>query len=107
MIGAIVGDVVGSVYEFQPHKSTDFPLLQPRSTFTDDTVLTVATAHAILTGKSYSEAYLDFGRRYRGRGYGSSFQKWLRAESPHPYGSFGNGSAMRVSPVGLAFDTAE
>ncbi len=107
MIGAIIGDVVGSVYEFQPHKSTDFPLLQARSTFTDDTVLTVATAHAILTGKSYGEAYLDFGRRYRGRGYGSSFLRWLRSESPRPYGSFGNGSAMRVSPVGLAFDTVE
>ncbi len=68
MIGAIVGDVVGSVYELQPHTNTDFPLLHPRSTFTDDTVLTVATAHVILTGKPYGEAYLDFGRRYRGRG---------------------------------------
>ncbi len=107
MIGAIVGDVVGSVYEYQPYKGTDFPLLHSRSTFTDDTVLTVATAHAILTGKSYGEAYLDFGRRHRGRGYGGRFQDWLEAGVQKPYGSFGNGSAMRVSPVGLTFDTVE
>lgn len=107
MIGAIAGDVVGSVHEFAPHKSTDFPLLHPRCTFTDDTVLTIATAHAILTGKPYGDVYLDFGRRYPRRGYGSSFLKWLRAPNPTPYGSYGNGSAMRVSPVGLAFDTVD
>ncbi|HQR66230.1 MAG TPA: ADP-ribosylglycohydrolase family protein [Thermoanaerobaculia bacterium] len=107
MIGAIAGDVVGSVYEFAPHKSIEFPLLQPGCDFTDDTVLTVATAHAILTGRTYGDCYLDFGRRYPGRGYGGSFLKWLRSENPKPYGSYGNGSAMRVSPVGFAFDTAE
>lgn len=107
MIGAIVGDVVGSVHEFRPHKSTDFPLLQPRSTFTDDTVLTIATASAILTRQPYGDAYLEFGRRYPRRGYGGSFHRWLHSSNPKPYGSYGNGSAMRVSPVGLAFDTVE
>ena len=107
MIGAIAGDVVGSVYEFHPHKSVEFPLLGPRSKFTDDTVLTIATAHAILTGQPYGDAYLDFGRRYPGRGYGGNFRQWLHSPNPKPYGSLGNGSAMRVSPVGLAFDTVE
>ena len=107
MIGAIVGDVVGSFYESRPNKSVDFPFLRPGCAFTDDTVLTVATAHAILSGEPYGRAYLDFARRYPRAGYGGSFRKWVREGGPQPYGSFGNGSAMRVSPVGLAFDTAE
>jgi ADP-ribosylglycohydrolase len=107
MIGAVAGDVVGSVHEFAPQKSTDFPLLQPGCKFTDDTVLTIATAHAILTGQPYGDAYWDFGRRYPGRGYGGNFGQWLHSPNSKPYGSLGNGSAMRVSPVGLAFDTAE
>jgi ADP-ribosylglycohydrolase len=107
MIGAIVGDVVGSVYEAHPHKSVDFPLLQPGSRFTDDTVLTIATARAILAGEPYGRVYLDFGRRYPRAGYGGLFRHWLDYDDSRPYFSFGNGSAMRVSPVGLAFDTAE
>jgi len=102
MLGVIAGDVIGSRFEWSPIKTTDFALFHPLSSFTDDTVLTVATAWAILHGKSFEEAYLDFGRRYPRAGYGGSFHKWLAAEDPQPYNSWGNGSAMRVAPVGLA-----
>jgi ADP-ribosylglycohydrolase len=107
MIGAIVGDVVGSPYEGRPQKSVDFPLLRQESRYTDDTVLTIATARAILSGEPYGHAYLEFGRRYPRAGYGKQFKEWLAFDVQLPYGSFGNGSAMRVSPVGLAFDTVE
>jgi ADP-ribosylglycohydrolase len=107
MLGAIAGDIIGSPYERHPHKSVDFPLFTDRSRFTDDTVMTVATAHAILTGTSYEDAYLLFGRRYPRAGYGRSFAEWLRSENPQPYGSWGNGSAMRVSPIGWAFDDVD
>jgi ADP-ribosylglycohydrolase len=102
MLGVIAGDVIGSRFEWQPIKTIDFPLFHPLSSFTDDTVLTVATAWAILHGRPFEEAYLDFGRRYPRAGYGGSFRKWLAAEDPQPYNSWGNGSAMRVAPVGLA-----
>lgn len=107
MIGAIAGDVVGSPYEHRPHKSVDFPLLRRESCFTDDTVLTIATARAILSGEPYGHAYLELARRYPRAGYGKQFREWLAFDVQRPYGSFGNGSAMRVSPVGLAFDTVE
>jgi ADP-ribosylglycohydrolase len=107
VLGAIAGDVVGSVYEFDAIKTTDFPLLTDRSTFTDDTVLTVATAKALLTDRDFAAAYHSFGRRYPDRGYGGAFQRWLRGPRPGPaYGSWGNGSAMRVSPVGIAAKSA-
>lgn len=107
MIGAIAGDVIGSVHEWAPTKTTDFPLFTPASRFTDDTVLTVATAHAILTEAPYEDAYRRFGRRYPDAGYGGMFSEWLRAAEPRPYNSWGNGSAMRVSPVGFAFDSPD
>jgi ADP-ribosylglycohydrolase len=107
MLGAIAGDVIGSVFEASPIKSKDFPLFQPASTFTDDTVLTVAVAHAILTGADYAAALKTFGRRYPHAGYGGTFYRWLHAADSRPYNSWGNGSAMRVSPVGLAFDTLD
>ena len=107
MIGVIAGDVIGSVHEHALTKSTDFPLFDPGSRFTDDTVLTVATAHAILSGISYERAYRDFGRQYPDAGYGGSFYDWLMAEEPRPYNSWGNGSAMRVAPVGFAFNSAD
>lgn len=107
MIGVIAGDVIGSVHEHALTKSTTFPLFSPRSRFTDDTVLTVATAHAILSGTPYETAYRDFGRAHPNAGYGASFLQWLHAEQPHPYNSWGNGSAMRVAPVGLAFDNVD
>lgn len=103
MIGVIAGDVIGSVHEHALTKSTDFPLFDPRCRFTDDTVLSVATAYAILTGTPYQAAYRDFGRQYPNAGYGASFYEWLLTEEPCPYNSWGNGSAMRVAPVGFAF----
>jgi ADP-ribosylglycohydrolase len=107
MIGVIAGDVIGSVHEHALTKSTDFPLFDPRCRFTDDTVMTVATAHAILDGTPYDAAYRYFGRRYPNAGYGGSFYEWLHSDEPQPYNSWGNGSAMRVAPVGLAFGTVE
>lgn len=107
MIGAIAGDIIGSAYEFGRTKSKVFPLFGPESGFTDDTVMTVALAQAILTDGDYRQAALDFGRRYPNAGYGGSFAGWLRSSDPKPYNSWGNGSAMRVSPVGFAFDTVD
>ena len=107
MIGAIAGDIIGSVYERSHIKTKDFPLFDPGCAFTDDTVLTVAVADAILTGRSYLESIREIGRRYPYAGYGGSFIRWLNADAPRPYNSWGNGSAMRVSPVGFAFTTED
>ena len=107
MFGVIAGDVIGSVHEHAMRKSTDFPLFDPLCRFTDDTVLTVATAHAILTGTSYEIAYREFGRQHPDAGYGGSFYGWLFREESRPYNSWGNGSAMRVAPVGFAFNTVD
>jgi ADP-ribosylglycohydrolase len=105
MLGAIAGDIIGSVYEGWRSriKTTDFPLFQTRSRFTDDTVLTVAVADAILNGQHYGLAIKRYGLKYPNAGYGEAFYNWLRAQSIEPYNSWGNGSAMRVSPVGFAF----
>lgn len=107
MLGAITGDVIGSIYEFDNYRGTDFPLFDPNSTFTDDSVLTAATADVLLNNGNYMEAYRDFGARYPNAGYGGMFNNWLHQEDPQPYDSFGNGSAMRVAPVGWAFETPE
>jgi ADP-ribosylglycohydrolase len=107
MIGAIAGDIIGSVYEFNQIKTKEFPLFNERSHFTDDSVLTAAVADAILSGRSYKESILEIGRRYPDSGYGGSFIGWLFSENPQPYNSWGNGSAMRVSPVGFAFQSEE
>jgi ADP-ribosylglycohydrolase len=107
MIGAIAGDIIGSIYEYRQIKTKDFPLFQPRCQFTDDTVLTVAVAESILTDGDYRKAVLDFGRRYPNAGYGGSFIGWLRSRDSKPYNSWGNGAAMRVSPVGFAFNTVD
>ena len=102
MLGAIIGDIVGSVYEWNNIKTTDFPFFQTKCFFTDDSVLTVATAKTLMSGGGYAETYQDFARRYPGRGYGGNFNGWIYEEHPRPYNSWGNGSAMRVSPVGFA-----
>ena len=105
MIGAIAGDMIGSPYERVPMKTKDFHLIV--SSYTDDTVLTVAVAHAILIGDDMAHAIQSFARKYPYAGYGGSFQQWIWAEDRLPYNSFGNGSAMRVSPVGFAFHTED
>ncbi len=121
MIGAIIGDVIGSIYESENIKTTDFPLFSRFSRFTDDTVLTVAAADAILRRKKYSNHYLDtfrakklyankykeYGRRYPEAGYGQLFKEWLKSDSTNGYGSYGNGSAMRASPIGFAYENIE
>jgi ADP-ribosylglycohydrolase len=107
MLGAIIGDVVGSVFEGSGSKIKQFPLLTPKNTYTDDTVLTVAVASAILDQSDYAECIRKFARHHPGRGYGGYFQRWLYDDSLGPYRSWGNGSAMRVCPVGWAFDSAE
>ena len=107
ILAAAVGDVVGSIYEGRPTKRTDFALVDSRARFTDDTVLTMATAEAILSDGDYAEMYRHFARRYPHAGYGGNFRRWFVSDAAGPYDSFGNGSAMRVSPVGWAFDTAE
>jgi len=107
MIGAIAGDIIGSVYEGNPIKTKDFPLFHPFCRFTDDTVLTVAVAHAILNNRPYQDSVREIGRRYPAAGYGGSFSRWLHTERPEPYNSWGNGAAMRVSPVGFAFTSEE
>jgi ADP-ribosylglycohydrolase len=107
MLGAIVGDVVGSVYEWNNVRSKTFPLFGHDSIFTDDSVLTVALAEAILDGADYAFVMRSYGRRYPSAGYGGMYRRWLLDPSMGPYGSFGNGAAMRISPAGWAFDTLE
>lgn len=107
MLGAIAGDVIGSVYEHRPIKTMEFPLFGSHSRFTDDTVLTVAVACSILEGVSYEVSLKIFGRKYPDAGYGGSFYQWLFSAESGPYNSWGNGAAMRVSPVGFAFATPE
>lgn len=119
MFGAIVGDVIGSAYEWNRVKTTEFELFTDRTEFTDDSVLTVATAEALLfclgpggpgreaLGEAYARQFKAYGQRYPNAGYGGRFSGWLTGDSLKPYNSFGNGSAMRVSPVGFAFDTLE
>lgn len=107
MIGAIAGDIIGSVYESNPIKSKQFALFHPRARFTDDSVLTIAVAMAVMEDRDYRRWLVQIGRRYPFAGYGGSFLRWLHSDSPHPYASWGNGSAMRASPIGFAFDTAD
>lgn len=103
MLGAVAGDIIGSIYESRPIKSKDFELFSRDCRFTDDSVLTVATAWAIMEKQDYGKAYKQFARTYPNAGYGGSFIQWVFSDSYAPYGSWGNGAAMRVSPVGWAF----
>jgi len=111
MLGAIAGDIIGSIYEWKNIKIKYFPLFSSKSEFTDDTVLTVAVADAILNNKDNNKDYVSnfktYYRRYPGAGYGGMFHQWARSDRSEPYNSWGNGSAMRVSPVGFAFDTLD
>ena len=112
ILGAIVGDIVGSTREWNNVKTEDFELLPAGSRFTDDTVMTLAVAEWLMTDPAHSERALvecmqRLGRKYPYVGYGSMFRFWLYTENPEPYNSFGNGSAMRVSPVGLYANSME
>ena len=112
IIGAIAGDVIGSAYEFNPTRDHDFELFTPKSTFTDDTVLTMANALWLLEDEQHTHEkliriMLDLCRRYPDRGYGGRFARWIHDSDPQPYNSFGNGSAMRVSPVGYYAQTLD
>lgn len=100
MLGAIAGDVIGSVYERHGTKSKVFPLFAPASRFTDDTVLTCAVADRLLHGGDYVQAFHDWFHAYPNAGYGGTFIRWAWNRQREPYGSWGNGSAMRVSAVG-------
>ena len=106
MLGAIIGDIVGSKYEFNNTFDYDFEMFGEGCDFTDDTICTVAIADAILNGRSYQESLLDWCRRYPSPkgAYGGRFAGWIHSLDPQPYNSFGNGSAMRVSPVAWLFD---
>ena len=107
MLGAIDGDTIGSVHESAGTKSKEFPLFIPNSTFTDDSVLTVAVAEWILTGHDLVELLHTYFDTYPGRGYGGMFYRWAQGRRRDPYNSFGNGAAMRVSPVGFACESIE
>ncbi len=114
MLGAIVGDIIGSAYEFTEQKRHDFELLPHGSRFTDDSVMTIAVAHWLCNyieedhpQEKLIETMQMFGRKYPFAGYGSSFNSWLWSENPQPYNSWGNGAAMRVSPVGLYAETLD
>jgi ADP-ribosylglycohydrolase len=104
MIGAIAGDIIGSIYEFDNIKTKDFPLFSKGCRFTDDSVLSIALADSILTGVPYDENLKLFFQHYPQAGYGSLFKKWAQHPLSKPYNSWGNGAAMRISPVGFAFD---
>jgi ADP-ribosylglycohydrolase len=105
MIGAIAGDMIGSPYESSPIKTVNFPTRVAE--FTDDTVLTIAVANAILIGIDYGTSLKSFAQKYPNLPYGGSFRRWIWDADATPYNSYGNGSAMRVSPVGFAYETME
>jgi len=107
MFGAIVGDIAGSTYERCNFKFESCEIFAQGSRFTDDTVLTLATADHFIYGGSYAEVYRQFGRSYSDAGFGASFRDWFCSEKPEPYSSWGNGSAMRVSPVGWVAESLD
>ena len=115
MIGAIIGDIAGSRFEFDNYRKKDFELIAPGCSPTDDSVMTIALGKAILgCNGNYAnlsqraiECMQEFGRRYPNCGFGGMFRRWIHSEDPQPYGSFGNGAAMRVSGAGFAARSAD
>lgn len=107
MIGAIAGDMLGARFERYPIKRMDFDLIPATPSFTDDTVLTVAVADAILKGTGFVASLRQYAQKYDHLPYGSAFRKWIWSQDDGPYKSWGNGSAMRVSPVGYAYETVD
>lgn len=104
MLGAIAGDIIGSVYEFASFKEYDFPLFSKESFFTDDTVLTVAVADALIHNLDIPKTLKAYALNYPNRGYGGTFYQWIHSSSLEPYNSWGNGSAMRTSSIGFFFN---
>lgn len=107
MTGAIIGDIIGSRFEKDNIKSKAFDLFTKKSRYTDDTVLTIAIADCVLNSREYEKTVKKYGRAYPFAGYGGTFKKWLAGIISGPYNSWGNGSAMRVSPIGFAFEDEE
>lgn len=107
MLGAITGDIVGSIYEFDNIKTTDFPLFSETCFFTDDSVLTVALAESVMTGESYEKLMRAYYVRYPDASYGGGFRRWAQKTTTGPYNSYGNGAAMRISPVGWAYNSLD
>ena len=109
MLGAIIGDIVGSIYEFRNYKATDFePFLSRSAYFTDDTIMTIAVADGLLNNRDPQDSLRDWGRRYWSNGgWGQRFAAWLSTPDPQPYDSFGNGAAMRISAVAWLSDSYE
>ncbi len=107
MIGGIIGDILGSVYEFNPEKMYDMISFSENADFTDDTVLSIAIADAIMSDADFGKTLYEYGNRYPDRGYGGRFLEWLESDNPQPYNSFGNGSAMRVAAVGWVANSKE
>ena len=118
MYGAILGDIIGSPFEFdQGNKSKEFPLFSKNSTFTDDSVMTIAVGYAFLDAQPNADiewirrrlisSMKQYGRMFPYAGYGGMFRRWLKCDDPQPYGSFGNGSAMRVSSVAWLYNDIE
>jgi len=110
MLGAIIGDIVGSIYEFDNIKTKDFRLFDTECCFTDDTVMTIAVAEALLAGGTpddFIDSMKKYGRLYPNSGYGGRFGEWIRSNNRNPYNSWGNGSAMRVAPCAWIADTLE
>lgn len=111
IIGAIAGDIIGSTHEFRPIKTKDFSLFNKKSHFTDDTVMTLAIADWLIEDKNSRDVLIQklkfYGQKYPNAGYGRMFSQWVLSENPLPYGSWGNGSAMRVSPVAWAGESLE
>ena len=107
MIGALAGDIIGSRFEWNNHRSVDFKLLHKGCFFTDDSVLTVALAESILTGDPYARHLKSYYKKYPDAGYGGMFSYWAESSTKKAYNSYGNGAAMRISPAGFAFATLE
>lgn len=107
MLGAIAGDIIGSLYESNNIKTKEFELFRPGCVFTDDTVLTIALADTILSGGDFAAVMKNYVRRYPNAGYGAFFHRWALSSGNQPYQSWGNGAAMRISPAGWAYESLE
>jgi len=107
MLGAITGDIIGSLYEFKPVPRRNFKLFKKESHFTDDTVLTVALMDSLMNKKDWVDTIHEYYEKYKDGGFGGYFIKWCKEKSRVPYNSYGNGSAMRVSPVAWLYDTLD